>query len=248
MKIAIIVAGGAGLRMKTPLRKQYLLLNGVPILAMTLQAFAESGLFSRIHVVVPSEDIEFCKTKILPLSISGHEEKKIPVQFVSGGKNRQDSVCNGIMSIENRDSLVVVHDGVRPFITQSKISDCIKAAEKHGAACLGLPIQDTLKKVDSNGCILETLERHSTWYTQTPQTFTYSLLRKAHEKARKEGFLGTDDACLVERMGVRVIMVEGDKLNIKITTREDMILAEMISANLGGSNLLKNLLSRQEKS
>jgi 2-C-methyl-D-erythritol 4-phosphate cytidylyltransferase len=230
MIAAIIVAGGAGLRMKTPLRKQYLPLNGIPVLARTLKIFIDSRLFDQICTVVPSEDITFCKENILPHLLSSEEKLKLPLQFVAGGKERQDSVYNGILSIENPRSLVVIHDGVRPFIDAGRISACIQAAEESGAATLGIPIQDTLKKVDPDGHVLETLERNRYWYTQTPQAFQYSLLRKAHEKAREEGFYGTDDAGLVERLGGSVLMVEGDKLNFKITTAEDMVLAGMISA------------------
>jgi 2-C-methyl-D-erythritol 4-phosphate cytidylyltransferase len=228
MIAAIIVAGGAGLRMKTPLRKQYLSLNGIPILARTLKIFMDSRFFDQICAVVPGEDIPFCQEHLLPHLQTGPENPNPPLQFVAGGKERQDSVYKGILSIENPGALVVIHDGVRPFIAVDRISACIQAAEASGAATLGIPVQDTLKKVDSDGHVLETLERNRYWYTQTPQAFQYPLLRKAHEKAREEGFYGTDDAGLVERMGGSVMMVAGDKLNIKITTAEDMALAGMI--------------------
>ena len=170
-----------------------------------------------------SGDIGFCLEKII--NPAGIQKKVTPV---AGGLKRQDSVYNGLLAVDEKVSTVVIHDGVRPFINPSSIEECIREAVLHGACILGMPASDTLKLADDSGYIEKTLERDSVWLAQTPQAFNYSLIKKAHDRARKEGFKGTDDASLVERIGEKVKIIRGSIENIKITTPEDLAIARAI--------------------
>lgn len=220
MADAIIVAAGKGVRMNRPTPKQYLDLEGVPLLSRTLQAFDRCASVGKIILVVPAGDIGFCMEKII--NPSGIRKKVTPV---AGGPERQDSVYNGLLAVEEKKSTVVIHDGVRPFVSPSVIEECIREAVLHGACILGLPASDTLKLADGSGYIEKTLARDYVWLAQTPQAFDFSLIKKAHETARREGFKGTDDALLVERLGEKVKIIKGSINNIKITTPEDLALA-----------------------
>jgi len=220
---AIIVAAGKGLRMKGDVRKQYLLLGGRPILSHTLLVFDACDRIDEIFVVIAAEDFDFCrKNVILPLDL----QKKI--NLVSGGDRRQDSVCNGLEALSPKTDLVVIHDGVRPFVGPEELAACINGAQESKACILGIPASDTLKHVDESGVIKETLARDNIWQAQTPQVFQYNLILRAHETARRDEFCGTDDALLVERLGIDVKMIVGSKNNIKITTREDIAVAQAI--------------------
>lgn len=223
MNLAIIVAGGQGLRMKSDVRKQYLELSGIPVLARTLNAFNDSPDISRILLVVPQEDFDFVTKNILPCIKPAKE-----IRLVPGGKERQDSVYNGLREIRDEPSIVAIHDGVRPFITNHDISMCIEAAGKFGAGILGVPAMDTLKQVTDDSFIVKTIARETIWLAQTPQAFQFRLIKAAHEAAKQNGIQGTDDASLVEAMGESVKMVPGNKYNIKITTPEDLKFAEAI--------------------
>ncbi|MBU2622443.1 MAG: 2-C-methyl-D-erythritol 4-phosphate cytidylyltransferase [Proteobacteria bacterium] len=223
MVYAVIVAAGKGVRMKCTTLKQYLELEGVPLLSITLKAFDKCSLIDEIILVVPSGDIGFCLEKII--NPAGIQKKVTPV---AGGLKRQDSVYNGLLAVDEKVSTVVIHDGVRPFVNPSSIEECIREAVLHGACILGLPVSDTLKLADGSGYIKKTLERDSVWLAQTPQAFDYSLIKKAHDRARKEGFKGTDDASLVERIGEKVKIIRGSIENIKITTPEDLAIARAI--------------------
>jgi len=218
---AIIVAAGKGIRMNDKLRKQYVLLAGRPVLAYSLLAFDECDLIDCIILVVPQKDIDYCWKDILaPLKLY----KKI--NLVPGGEKRQDSVYNGLMAVDkDAAEIVVIHDGVRPFVSQEHLAACITGAREYGACILAIPADDTLKQVDSSGFICNTLKRDDILLAQTPQAFQYDLIVKAHENARREGFAGTDDASLVERLGGNVKTIYGSRRNIKITNREDLILA-----------------------
>ena len=223
MVFAIIVAAGKGVRMNDPMRKQYLLLAGRPILGHTLLAFDACHLIDKIFLVIPEEDLDFCNKNILyPLKL----QKK--VVLVSGGAQRQESVYNGLLAIDNNESIVIIHDGVRPFVSPEQLAACIAGAKVFGACILGLPASDTLKSVNSSGYIDKTLERDTVWFAQTPQAFQYTVIRKAHENARQEGYTGTDDALLVERLGKKIKVISGSRNNIKITTREDLVFAQSL--------------------
>jgi 2-C-methyl-D-erythritol 4-phosphate cytidylyltransferase len=206
--------------------KQYLPLQGLPILAHTVLAFNQCPDVDKIILVVPVDDVHFCRAQLL----SGVEFDK-PIAVIAGGERRQDSALNGILSIDDQHGIVVIHDGVRPLVQPGLISRCIKAAEIHGACILGIPLQDTLKSVDRHKRARKTLLRKHMWLAQTPQAFQYKLIRAAHEKAQREGFEATDDASLLERMGTPVQVLAGSKHNLKITTEEDLFLADAILAH-----------------
>lgn len=148
------------------------------------------------------------------------------LSIVSGGAERQHSVYNGLKAVKESD-FVLIHDGARPFITIEKIHELVKEANEHGAAVPAVPMKDTVKRV-SQGFVDETVERSSLWAIQTPQAFRVSLILEAHERARQEGYVGTDDASLVERIGKKVKVIEGNYRNIKLTTPDDLLFAEAI--------------------
>lgn len=224
MASAIIVAAGRGTRMKDAVRKQYLMLAGRPILAHTLRVFDACADIESIYLVVPETDFDFCRSRIL--SRKGFIKR---TELVPGGTERQESVYIGLQAIDGlTDNIVVIHDGVRPFILQEQVSACIAGAKDAGACILGIPVSDTLKKVDGSGCVLETVKRESIWQAQTPQAFQFDLILNAHQRARDDGYRGTDDALLVERMGKNVQVISGSRRNIKITNKEDLVLARAL--------------------
>jgi 2-C-methyl-D-erythritol 4-phosphate cytidylyltransferase len=222
---AIIVAAGQGLRMETAVRKQYMALNGEPILVHTLRVFGGVEAVGHICLVVPAEDIEFCRTYLFD-QVTSRQKKTL----VAGGKERQDSVFNGLQTIADRDGIVLVHDGVRPLVSVDIINACIQEAKRSGACITGIPAFDTLKRLTGDNQIEETLDRQPIWMAQTPQAFSLDILRRAHQQAAAEGYRATDDAMLVERLGQPVNMVLGSRMNIKITTQEDLALAEALVA------------------
>jgi 2-C-methyl-D-erythritol 4-phosphate cytidylyltransferase len=148
-------------------------------------------------------------------------------KIVPGGKWRQESVKNGIDALPKDTDIVAIHDGVRPLVTQAMIEDSIHAAVRYGAVVLAIPVKETVKMANPDGTILKTLDREFLWQIQTPQTFQINVIREAHYRATEDGFVGTDDASLVERMGVKVHILQGSHTNIKITTPEDLVLAHL---------------------
>ena len=220
---AIIVAAGKGIRLKDAVRKQYVTLDGIPILGRTLNIFDSCQRVNQIIVVVPKEDLDFCRNEILMAA-----KLQTDVILVAGGAERQDSVFNGLKAIESDDGIVLIHDGVRPFVSPAQLVACITGAAELGACILGIPAFDTVKKVNSKNEITQTLKRETLWLAQTPQAFNVKLIKKAHEAAKQEGFIGTDDAALVERLGKVVKIMPGNRNNIKITNREDLKLARAI--------------------
>jgi 2-C-methyl-D-erythritol 4-phosphate cytidylyltransferase len=220
---AIIVAAGKGIRMSDAVRKQYIELDGMPMLSRTLGVFNRCDLLDRIIVAVPKDDIDFCRNEIIP---AANMEKE--ASLVIGGARRQDSVYNCLKTIETDDGVVLIHDGVRPFVKPEHLVGCINGAQEHGASILGIPAFDTVKHVNVNNEIIQTKMRDTLWLAQTPQAFQLKLIKKAHEIAKQEGFMGTDDASLVERLGEVVKIVPGSRSNIKITNQEDLILAQAL--------------------
>jgi len=220
---AIVVAGGKGIRMGSVTRKQYMLLAGKPIVCHTLEAFDACPCVDEIFLVVPTDDLVACSDKWIS-SLTLHKK----IHLVAGGVERQDSVCRGIQAISDRFcEVVVIHDAVRPFVSFRMIEDCVAEARVSGACIVGMPMMETAKRV-SSGWIEHTLDRNPIWIAQTPQAFGFELIRTAHEKARLDRFIGTDDAVLVERLGHKVRMITGSRLNMKITTPDDLALAEGI--------------------
>jgi 2-C-methyl-D-erythritol 4-phosphate cytidylyltransferase len=228
MVSAIIAAAGKGIRMKGPTRKQYLELSGQPVLSYPLIAFDDCALIEEIFLVIPKEDINDCRKNIISLL-----DLRKRVHLVSGGVHRQDSVFNGLLSVSKNTDIIVIHDGARPFIRSEDLTACILCAKDVGACILGTPASDTLKRVEKSQIIKETLDRENIWLTQTPQAFKYDLILKAHEAAKRDGVIGTDDASLVERLGKDVKIINGTKYNIKITVKEDFAVANaLIDAGL----------------
>jgi len=223
MVYALIVAGGKGARLASHTLKQYLPLAGMPILTRTLRVFDDCEVIDRLVLVVPQSDIAFVRDAIL-----GPAALRKSLLIVAGGLRRQDSVFNGLAAIDPDESLVVIHDAVRPLVSCESITACVATAQVHGACILALPVWDTLKLTTAAGIIETTLPRERLWMAQTPQVFRTGLIRMAHERARREQLLGTDDACLVERMGISVRILPGSRRNIKITTAEDLSLAEAL--------------------
>lgn len=221
--VAIIPAGGSGKRMQGRLSKQYLSVGGKPILVHTLSVFQRSPDIDEIVLVVLEEDIQRVRQMIVkPRGISKVRH------VLAGGEQRQDSVRNGLAAIGDDAEIVLIHDAVRPFVSEDLIHQAVREAEKHGAVTVGMPVKDTIKRVDQNGGVLETLDRQVLWMTQTPQAFKRSIIQEAYRKADEDQFYGTDDASLVERMGFRVKMIAASYENIKITTPEDLLMAEFL--------------------
>ncbi len=217
---AIVTAGGVGTRMGADMPKQYLCLAGVPILARTLRIFEEHSEIDFIVVTTPKEQVDFCFSQI----VRRYGFRKVR-NIVQGGSTRQKSVLNGLKLAEDSD-FVVVHDAVRPLVEASIISGTIKNARLHGSAIAACSVRDTVKKAD--GFILGTLPREDLWLAHTPQTFRTSLISEAHAKALADGFTGTDDASLVERLGLKVAIVPDSAYNIKITSPQDLAVAEKL--------------------
>lgn len=224
MNTAIIVAAGQGSRMGGTIRKPYLPLGGVPVIGRTLETFTQSRFFEDIILVVAAADVDHCRQYVLDrLGL------RRVVHIVAGGRERQESVFNGLAASRGAaDSLVLIHDGVRPFVSIGDLRRCLNAASHHGACVLGAKANDTLKEVGPDGKVRRTIPRKDVWLAQTPQGFHFDLIMTAHVRAREEGFSGTDDVQLVERLGHPVAMVPGSPWNIKITTPDDLRLAEII--------------------
>lgn len=224
MKVsAIIPAAGLGLRMGSDIAKQFLLLDGKPILHHTLSVLDHCSAVDEIVLVVSENEIDAIQTQI------ADSHPKV-TRVVEGGKERQDSVGNGLRSLDSDTDIVVVHDGVRPFVSPELIRETVEAAQDFGAAIAAIPLSDTLKKVSEDGRVERTVDRQDLWRVQTPQTFQYALLKQAFDKARSDGFYGTDEGALIEYLGKEVKVIPGSEFNIKITSSEDLVLGEAIAA------------------
>jgi len=224
MKVAALIpAAGRGSRMGTRESKPYLVLAGKPILAHTLYQFEQCSLIDEIVLIVSKSEIEYSKASIIEAFMFEKVSK-----IIAGGLKRQDSVWEGLKSLKRDCGLVMVHDGVRPFVSQEILEKSIQEASRSGAAIVSVPVKDTVKMASEQGDVLETLDRSTLWAVQTPQTFKYEILKSAYKKAFEDGFYGTDDASLVERLGIKVKIIPGSYENIKITTPEDLALSEVI--------------------
>ena len=220
MNIAIIAAAGAGTRMASDRPKPFLLLAGTPVIFHTLKPFEECESIHDVIVVLPAEESAGFLSMAQSLGL-----KKV-ARVVPGGATRADSVRRGLMSVGSAE-LVAVHDGVRPFVTVAEIDRTIAAAQADGAAILVGPVTDTIKQV-SDQTVVETLDREVLRRALTPQCFRYELLRRAYERADVNDASLTDESALVEQLGHRVTVVEGSARNIKITTTEDLAVAEAL--------------------
>ncbi len=221
MSVTVLIpAAGSGSRMGGAVNKQYLTLGELPILAHTLSLFNQHPAIERIFVIAPQEEIAYCSSQI----VEHYRFNKVRA-VIAGGAERQDSVRNGLRACGAADEeIILIHDGARPFLPSELIGEVIAVAGRVGGCIVGVPVKDTIKEVEA-GCIAGTPDRSRLWQAQTPQAFPCRIIREAHERAWREGFRGTDDASLVERLGQPVAMVTGCYRNLKITTPEDMVLA-----------------------
>ncbi len=218
MTTAIIVAAGRGTRMGSDIPKQFLKLDGIPIVVRTLRVFDQSPEVDEILLVVSEEYVSYCRTEI----IEAYNIRKVR-DIIVGGAERYDSVYNALLACEHAD-YVMIQDAARPFVTEEILKRASDAVKKYGTAVVGMPSKDTVKIVDENGFVRSTPDRSHVWNIQTPQVFSYSLIREANEIMKKKGMHGvTDDAMIVEASGLaRVKLVEGSYENIKITTPDDL--------------------------
>lgn len=213
----VIAAAGKGSRMEMDIPKQFLKVSGKPVIVKTFQAFADCDLIDNIYVVTDEKYMKWCKDLMVPHL--NHNQLKKFAGIVSGGAQRQDSIYRAIQAIENQNAhldYVLIHDGARPFVSKKIIEDTVVAAVINDAAIVCVRPKDTIRTAT------ETLQREKLKAVQTPQGFRFDILKEAYESAYEEGFYGTDDASLVERVGVCPVFVEGSYANIKITTREDL--------------------------
>nr|WP_212382129.1 2-C-methyl-D-erythritol 4-phosphate cytidylyltransferase [Alkaliphilus sp. B6464] len=223
---AIIVAAGKGRRMGREYNKQYILLGNKPIVAHTIEVFEDSSLIDEIILVVGKGEVDLIKQII----IDKYNFKKV-ISIVEGGDRRQDSVYNGLRAIGNNCNIVLIHDGARPFITDSIIEEGIDVANKTGACIAAVPVKDTIKVSNESMDVVNTPNRETLWAVQTPQVFKYQLVMDAYEKLQNSNIEATDDAMIIERLGYTVKIIKGSYENIKITTPEDLILGEGILKN-----------------
>ncbi|WP_353094278.1 2-C-methyl-D-erythritol 4-phosphate cytidylyltransferase [Tissierella praeacuta] len=221
---AIIAAAGMSNRMGSKINKQFITIDGKPILAHTIEKFENCRYVDEIILVAKEDEIEYCRKEI----VRKYKFNKV-ANIIRGGKERQDSVYNGILALSERADIVLTHDGARPFVKIENIEDGIKGTVAHGACVIGVPVTDTIKVVCENKTIDSTPQRSLLWAAQTPQCFFKHILIKGYEKSIDSGFVGTDDSSIVERIGYEVKMIMGSYENIKITTPEDIVFAESLS-------------------
>ena len=222
MNGVVIVAAGTGSRMNMGINKQFIKLEGKEIIAYTIEKFYNNSNIEDIVVVVKEDESEFFKKEIL----DKYNFKNVKIAY--GGKERQDSVYNGLKLLDEKCDVVLIHDGARPFVSDKIIDKSIEEAKEHKAIVVGVPVKDTIKVIDNDKNIVDTPNRSVLWAVQTPQTFDYHILIDAYKDAFKNKFYGTDDAMLVERIGYKVKMLEGSYNNIKITTQEDLNIGSQI--------------------
>lgn len=218
---ALVAAAGRSTRMGDGVNKQLLDLAGRPVVVHALQAVQAVPVDGIVLVVTPGQEAGFHSV----LDKFGWTGR---VKIVPGGASRCDSVMCGLAALPAGVELVVVHDGARPLARPERIREVIRQARRWGAATLAVPVKDTIKIAGEQDLVRETLPRDKLWQVQTPQVFSFELLMEAHRAAARDGFSGTDDASLVERLGHPVKLVSGDYANIKITTPEDIALAEAL--------------------
>jgi 2-C-methyl-D-erythritol 4-phosphate cytidylyltransferase len=222
--VAIIAAAGQGRRLATTVAKQYLSVGGMPILARTLRVFDENPLVEGVVLAVGADQREALEERVL----RSYPCRKLR-QVVTGGVERQESVARALEAVSRGCEVVVIHDGVRPLLSQELLTAVIQSARRSGAAMAAVPARDTVKEVQG-GVVRATLDRSRIWLAQTPQAFFRDFIRRAHEAAARDGTQGTDDAALVERLGIPVEVVPGSEENIKVTTAADLVFAEAVLA------------------
>ncbi len=206
--------------------KQFLSLGGEPLVIHSLRVLQAARTVDEIILAVPEADLDYCASEL----VRQHGFSKVK-NVVPGGRERQDSVRNALEQVPEDAEIVLVHDAVRPFLTEQMVNDVIAAAGKHGAAIIALPMRDTVKEVGPDHVIQRTIDRRPLWLAQTPQAFRRQWVQEAHRKAHAEGVHATDDAFLIEWLGHSVAVVEGSGENIKVTRPEDLVIGEAILAS-----------------
>lgn len=222
---AIILAGGRGTRMNMDKSKQFLSLNGKPLIYYTIKAFEQNPNVDSIILVLPKNEIDYCVKEVI-------QKYNLKINdLVEGGKERQDSVYNALNKLQDCD-VVLIHDGARPFVTTEIIDKGIEFAKLYGAAAPGVTPKDTIKVKDKDNFSISTPERSSLVAIQTPQCFRYDIIKKCHDNIKENQVQVTDDTMAVERYAHKVYIYEGEYTNIKVTTPEDLIIAEHLAAQL----------------
>ena len=222
MNSVVIVSAGRGSRMKADINKQFLKLKGKEVIAHTIDKFYNNKNIDEIVVVVKEDEADFFRRNI----IDKYGYKNIKIAF--GGKERQDSVFNGLKAVNERCDIVLIHDGARPFVTDEIIKNSIECAKKNKCVIVGVPVKDTIKIINKDNEVCDTPNRSTLWSIQTPQVFEYLSIIKAHKIAKEKSYYGTDDSTLMEYLGYNVKVIEGSYNNIKITTPEDLKIGEEI--------------------
>lgn len=219
---AIVLAAGSGSRMNSKTKKQFMEIKGKPIIWYSLFAF-EKSIVDEIILVTGKDDVEYCKKDI----VEKYRFSKV-ASVVAGGQERYDSVYNGLKEVKG--GIVLIHDGARPMISDDIINRCIQGAEQYSACVAGMPVKDTVKIIGKDNIIEDTPDRNKVWITQTPQAFRYEVVKTAYDDMKKSGETNvTDDSMVVEKYtDYDVRFVKGDYCNIKITTPEDIMLAEVL--------------------
>ncbi|MFQ5682463.1 MAG: 2-C-methyl-D-erythritol 4-phosphate cytidylyltransferase [Candidatus Binatia bacterium] len=221
---AVIVAAGEGKRMGKEIPKPFLPVGGCPLILHTLSRFAASKTVHKVVLVTAEKELPRCRD----LLRTEAELAGLACVLHPGGLTRQDSVSRGLGRLDADCEIVVVHDGARPFISPALIDRCVDLAFKKGAVVVGVPVRDTIKVISKNRHVQDTPSRDSLWEVQTPQVFRVEIIREAYEKVTRMGKEATDDATLVERLGKKVILLQGHRTNLKITFPEDLLIAEAL--------------------
>lgn len=217
----IIAAAGMSNRMGSKINKPFLAIGNKPILAYAIEKFENTPYVDEIIVVLREDEIEYGRREI----VKKYAYKKVS-KLIRGGRERQDSVYNGILALNQNSDIVLTHDGARPFIREETIKEAIEAVLKYDACVVGVKVKDTIKAVNGEDMVHHTPKRSELWQAQTPQCFKKELILRGYELAVKERILATDDSGLVERLGQDIKMIHGTYDNIKITTPEDLIIAQ----------------------
>jgi 2-C-methyl-D-erythritol 4-phosphate cytidylyltransferase len=222
--IAIIPAAGSGSRLGSHRPKQFLEIDGTPLLALTLRPFQHSSAVDAIILIVPPQDVDYTQKEIIQRFRFDKVKRVVP-----GGERRQDSVRLGLEAAGGDYARVVIHDGARPLISSAFIDQMILAARTHRAVITGQPAKETVKEVNNRGEVVKTYDRKRVWLVQTPQVFRYQDILRAHQEALRKGWEeATDDSILIERLGIPVTVVEGTEKNIKVTTSYDLELVRFL--------------------
>jgi len=218
---AVLLGGGSGRRMESSVNKVFLPLRGVPAIIRSLAPF--TALCEGAVVVAAEHEIDNMNAILRRYGMSRFVKAVVP-----GGIERQHSVWNGLQALPEDAECVLIHDGARALVTEEVIQRAMQSVEEHGSGIASIPVVDTIKRAETDGLVIETPDRSSLYAMQTPQAFRVPLIMEAHKKAQQDGFLGTDDAALLEHAGMPVYLSQGDRENLKLTTPMDLKLAELL--------------------